>query len=207
MHVTDASHETVESLSSALHEASLENKRLQSLLESKGNELERVRVKRGELESEVAELQATLPAILLEKVEQLKVEVQSQTAKAKRFWRMKSEQMLENDELLEAKELKITSLQAQLAAIRTCGENEASSNVALTEITNIMASTPRSRQGEIDSCLSSPKLQENSLLSNGRKGKSPPVDLYTDQSDVLWANLSWLQRGITVLKKRSVAAG
>ena len=44
MHVTDASHETVESLHSALREARLENERLQSLLESKCNELESVRV-------------------------------------------------------------------------------------------------------------------------------------------------------------------
>ena len=36
--------------------------------------------------------------------------------KAKQFWRMGSEQMLESDELIEAKELEIESL--QLAAVQ-----------------------------------------------------------------------------------------
>ena len=50
---------------------------------------------------------------------------------------------------------------------------------------NIVASTPKSQQRNTDSCLSSPKLQENSLLSNSWKGKAPPVDLFTDYDEVL----------------------
>ena len=166
MHVTDTSHKTVELLRSALRDARLENERLQSLLESKCNELESIRVEQGELESEVDELQATLSAISLAEIERLKLEVQSQTAKAKRFWRMRCEQMLESDELIEAKELEIAYLQAQLAVIRTRGEKGASSNVTSTEFTNIVASTPKSRQRETNSCLASPKLMENGALSN-----------------------------------------
>ena len=54
IHVTDASHELVESLRSALHEACLENERLQSSIEGKCNELERVCIERDKFESEVA---------------------------------------------------------------------------------------------------------------------------------------------------------
>ena len=79
-------------------------------------------------------------------------------------------EMLESDELLEAKELEMANIWAQLAAIQTQGENGAVQNVAPTETMNIMASTPESQQRDIDSCLSSPKLQENSLLSNSWKG-------------------------------------
>ena len=43
----------------------------------------------------------------------------SQTEKAKRFWRLRCEQMLAHDELIEAKENEIVSLHAQLAASRT----------------------------------------------------------------------------------------
>jgi len=135
-------------------------------------------------------LQATLSAISLEEIERLKLELQSQTAKAKRFWRMRCEQMLESDELVEAKELEIASLRAQLAAIRTHEEKGALSNVTATEFTNIVVSTPKSRQRETDSCLAFPKLMENSALSSSRKGKAPPMDLFTDQSDVLWED--WL---------------
>jgi len=46
MYVTDASHKSVESLRSALREARLENKKLQSVLKGKCNELERVSVER-----------------------------------------------------------------------------------------------------------------------------------------------------------------
>ena len=86
---------------------------------------------------------------------------------------------------IEAKKLEILSLRAQLAAIRARGKNRASSNVAPTRIMNIVASTPKSQQRNTDSCLSSPKLQENSLLSNSWKGKAPPVDLFTDYDEVL----------------------
>ena len=60
---------------------------------SKCNELERAGVEKVELKSEVAELQTTLSA---KEVERLKVEVQSQTAKVKWFWRMRCEHMLQN---------------------------------------------------------------------------------------------------------------
>ena len=43
----------------------------------------------------------------------------SQTEKAKQFWRLRCEQMLAHDELIEAKEDEIVSLHAQIAASRT----------------------------------------------------------------------------------------
>ena len=49
----------------------------------------------------------------------LSVALSSQTEKAKRFWRLRCEQMLAHDELIEAKENEIVSLHAQLAASRT----------------------------------------------------------------------------------------
>ena len=49
--------------------------------------------------------------------QQLQATLQSQTEKAKGFWRMRCEPMLANDELMEAKEIEIASLHAQLAAM------------------------------------------------------------------------------------------
>jgi len=110
----------------------------------------------------------------------IKAEVHSQTAKAKRFWRIRCEQMLESDELIEAKELEIASLRAQLASVRACGD------APQRAVTHIVTSTPKSQPWN-DSCLFS---QDNSLLLVSRKGKAPPVDIFSDQSDVLWED--WL---------------
>ena len=52
-------------------------------------------------------------------LERLKVAVGIQTVKAKQFWRLRCEQMLDPNELIEAKENKIASLRAKLAASHT----------------------------------------------------------------------------------------
>ena len=73
----------------------------------------------------------------------MKAKVHSQIAKAKRFWRMRCEQMLENDDLVEAKELEIASLWAQLVTVRTHGGTTATASQS--EITYIVSSTLKSQ--------------------------------------------------------------
>jgi len=95
--------------------------------------------------------------------------------------------VIESDKLIEVKELEIASLRAPIS----CNSNLWGKRTFIKcGITNIVASTPKFQQRDTNSCLSSPKLQENSLLSNNRKGKAPPVDLFNDHGDMLWKD--WL---------------
>ena len=110
---------SIESLCNALHEARLENERLQSQLSTRNDELERVCDERDQLKTDKAELRSRLSEGSLEEIEQLREALSSQTEKAKRFWRLRCEQMLTHDELIEAKEDEIALLHAQLVASRT----------------------------------------------------------------------------------------
>ena len=96
--------------------------------------------------------------------------------------------MLENDNLVEAKELEIASLRAQLAAVRTHGGTTATASQS--EITYIVSSTPKSQQGNSGSCI--PRSWSTTVYCRlvGKERPPPPVDLFTDQSDVLWKD--WL---------------
>jgi len=138
-HATDASRESVESLRSTR----LENERSLLALQDKCHELESGYIERDKLKSEIADLEESLSAVSPEEVEQLRAEVRTQTAKAKRFWMMRCEQMLEKDELMEAKELEIASLRAQLAAARTYGDTAIIATAQEGETTHIAVSTPK----------------------------------------------------------------
>ena len=104
--------DSVELLRSALRKACLENERLKSQLSARNDELESVCNECDQLKTHQAELKSRLEEVSLEEIEQLKAALNSQTEKAKRFWRLRCEQMLAHDELIEAKEGEIISLRA-----------------------------------------------------------------------------------------------
>ena len=173
--------DSIESLRSVLREARLENERLQSKLSTRNDELERVCNERDQLKNDKAELKARSEGSL-EEIERLKAALSSQTEKAKRFWRLRCEQMLAHDKLIEAKEGEIASLHARLAALRTQNSRAADSHLtvetAQQDSVNEFA-VPTSRQ------------LDTSTVQPSRKGKAPPVDLFTgESSDVLWED--WL---------------
>ena len=66
-----------------------------------------------QLREENSELQARAS---LEEIERLTAALNSQTDNAKRFWRLRCEQIQTHDELMEEKESEIALLHAQLAA-------------------------------------------------------------------------------------------
>ena len=103
----------------------------------------------------------------------------SQTEKAKRFWRLRCEQMLAHDVLIEAKENEIVSLQAQLAASRTPKARSTDSRATVFET---------AWQDSVDEFTvpTSRQLATSTVQPSG-KGKAPLVDLFTgESSDVLW---------------------
>ena len=116
---TSSRNDGLEALRSALREARLENQRLQSQLSFRNEELERLCSERDQLNTDKAELTARLSEGSLVELERLRAAVRNQTEKAKRFWRMRCEQILEHDELIESKESEIALLRAQLAASRS----------------------------------------------------------------------------------------
>ena len=91
--------------------------------------------------------------------------------------------MLTYDELMEEKESEIASLRAQLSAARTPVEGPIDSRATVAETAQHDSlnelSIPTSRQ------------PDTSMVQSSRKGKAPPVDLFTgESSDVLWED--WL---------------
>ena len=92
---------------------------MQSQLSSRNDKLERMCSERDQLNTDKAELMARLSEGSPVELEQLKAAVGSQIEKAKQFWRVRCEQMLDPDELIEAKENEIASLSAKLAASHT----------------------------------------------------------------------------------------
>ena len=181
---TSSRSDSLETLRSALREARLENQRLQLQLSSRNDELERVCSERDQLNTDKAELTARLSEGSPVEFKRLKAAVRSQTEKAKRFWRLRCEQMLAHDELIEAKESEIASLRAQLAASRM---RDSQAAVEHHDAGNEVA------QGDnvIETAVVSSRQQDTSTSQPVRKGKAPPVDLFTDKgSDVLWED--WL---------------
>ena len=178
-HVHDESQDDdIESLRSALLEACLENERLQSQLSTHHDELVRVCNERDTLRSEVDELESRLN----DEVERLQAELSKQTEKTRRFWRLRCEQMLEYDESTQAKEIEIALLHAQLATARTVGNRRVDSAAYIETI-------QLEPINETSDTLTTRRL-ETSTAQFSQKGKSPPVDLFTGESDVLWED--WL---------------
>ena len=136
--------------------------------------------KRDQLNTNKAELTARLSEGSPVEFERLKAAVRSQTEKAKRFWRLRCDQMLAHDELIETKESEIASLCTQLVASQTqdsqaaAEHHDAGNKVALQ---NNATETAVVSSRQLDTSTSQPV----------RKGKAPPVDLFTGEgSDVLW---------------------
>ena len=112
----------LESLRSALCEAHLENTRLANELHDRDKSLE---VLHGELltaNNEIVQLSVAAPVV---EVEALRKNVKTQTAKAKRFWSQKCEQLLaheaaieDKDECITAKNTEIARLQSELQNLR-----------------------------------------------------------------------------------------
>lgn len=172
----ESSDDSIEMLRSALREARLENERVQSQLSTRNDELERVCNERDVLKSNKAELE-----VRLAEVERLTAALSKQTEKAKRFWRLRCEQMLTHDEAMQAKEIEIASLHAQLAAART----HEGRSMGLT------ASVETVHDGSSEPSATPSSRHDTSTLQLSRKGKAPPVDLFTgENSDVLWED--WL---------------
>ena len=92
-------------------------------------------------------------------VEALKKSLKQQTAKAKRFWTQKCEQLLAHEALIEEKDAEI----ATLKALRS-GKVFSASDVIVDPANTI-----------VDASI----LSEASTVSHGRRGKAPPVDAYT----------------------------
>ena len=160
-------------------EARLEKQRLQSQLSSRNDELERVSSECDQLNTNKAELTARLSEGSPVELERLRAAVRSQTEKAKRFWRLRCEQMLEHDELIESKESEIASLRAQLVASRLRPvavepvQHDAGNEVAQQDVVN-------------ETAVVSSRQLDTSTVQPAQKGKAPPVDLFTGEgSDVL----------------------
>ena len=177
---TSSCNDSLETLRIALREARLENQWLQSQLSSRNDELERVRSKRDQLNTNEVELTARLSEGSPVELERLKAAVRSQTEKAKRFWRLRCEQLLKHDELIELEESEIASLRAQLVA--SCSQptaveseqHDAGNEAAQQDVMN-------------ETAVASQRQLDTSTVQPARKGKPPPVDLFTDEgSDVLW---------------------
>ena len=90
--------------------------------------------------------------------------------------------MLEYDKAMQAKEIEIASLHAQLATARTAGNRrvDSAADIETTQLEPI---------NETSDTLTSRRL-ETSTAQFSQKGKAPPVDLFTGESDVLWED--WL---------------
>jgi len=113
--------------------------------------------------------------------------------------------MLEHDELIEAKELELASLRTQLAAARNHGEKASMSEpstpsgqsrvvhqpLTFTPITSGHQQADCSLITAPTNCEPASGSQDSTVsIPIGRKGKAPPVDLFTGENDVLWED--WL---------------
>ena len=103
----------------------------------------------------------------------------SQTEKAKRFWRLRCEQMLTHNELMETKESEIALLHAQLAAARTPVEG------SIDSCDTVVETAQHDSLNELP--IPTSRQPDTSIVQPSRKGKAPLVDLFTgESSNVLW---------------------
>ena len=134
----------IETLRGQLREARLEIEGLRGRVHERDETLAGLRA---ELETANAGLQDARA-----EAETLRREVKTQTAKAKRFWAQKCEQLLAQEAIVEEKDAEITRLQAQISSCSvqtlTEGDTPNEDNASLRDVP----------------------------LSQGRRGKAPPVD-------------------------------
>ena len=170
---TSSRNDSLETLRSALRE----DQRLQSQFSSRNDELGRVCSERDQLNTDKAELTLRLLEGSPVELERLRVAIRTQTEKAKRFWRLRCEQILEQDELIESKESEIASLRAQ-SCLRPVAvepvQHDAGNEVAQQDVVN-------------ETAVVSPRQLDTSTVQPAWKGKAPPVDLFTGEgTDVVW---------------------
>ena len=152
VHVT--SHDTnelpndTETLHKQLREARLEIEGLRTELSNRNAALD-------DLRSQLAAATHKLAAVdeLQAEVEALTKSLKQQTAKAKRFWSQKCEQLLAHEAIIEEKD-------AEIAALKEIRRSSAPDIVT----------DPNSDTTETS------VLSEASTISHGRRGKAPPVD-------------------------------
>ena len=163
MHQTiDASAHELESLRSALREARLDSQQLRDDLLARDDVLEQLRT---QFATANAELERVTVAAAETEIETLRKELKAQTAKAKKYWAQKCEQLLlheaaidEKDQTIAAKDTEITRLQAEIEAF---GERLPHSASMYTEHRD---TGPR------------PMPALDAMLPCSRRGKAPPVD-------------------------------
>ena len=134
----------IETLRGQLREACLEIEGLRGRVHERDETLAGLRA---EIETANAGLQDARA-----EAETLRREVKTQTAKAKRFWAQKCEQLLAQEAIVEEKDAEITRLQAQISShsVQTLTEGD----------------TPNEDSASL----------RDVPLSQGRRGKAPPVD-------------------------------
>ena len=153
---------STQSLRTALNEARLEIEGLRTSLTEREetlvglrNELELVRKELGSSNHATAALRT--------EVRMLKQDLKSQTAKAKRFWTQKCEQLLAHEAALEEKDAIIATLQDNLRGGMTQGHTSDKEEVTAAEMSTIQSTI--SSQSEVNT-------------TKERRGKAPPVDSY-----------------------------
>ena len=122
---------------------------------------------------------------LANEVATLKTAVEAEKLKAKRFWRLRCEQMLREEDLLQVKDAEIARLREQLS-VPTARSIDAASTPA--------ANWTRNQTNVIDDI-------DTSILQTlpSRRGKAPPVESFTgEESSVHWDDwLPTLERAAT----------
>ena len=157
----------LESLRSTLHEVHLEIEQLTGELLNRDEMIEKLHEELSTATTEVERL--TAAAVLATEVETLCKELKVQTAKAKRFWSQKCEQLLlhevaieEKEDCIAVKDTEIARLQAELESLRTR---------RLELATNMLGVQAESRDAGLHS-ISNTELS----LSHMCHGKAPPID-------------------------------
>ena len=107
-------------------------------------------------------------------VASLKAAIQAEKLKAKRFWRLRCEQMLREEDLLQAKDAEIAGLKEILGLSEASPESMAD--------TRVLGRSPTS-----SAIGSHERVATIHPTSSVRRGKAPPVEAFTgDEATVLW---------------------
>ena len=165
--ITDESRELGASERSALRDNS-ELERLRQILSEYESVNENLR---GELQTAtetISELQiaGANAERLTGEVASLKAALQAEKLKAKRFWRLRCEQMLREEDLLQAKDAEIAGLREILSLSETSPES--------TGDTRVLGTSPtRSAVGSHE------RVATIHPTSSVRRGKAPPVEAFT----------------------------
>ena len=179
-HVTQTSRDDE---SSALRVTEEECARLRALVNSKDDQIRSLQTDLTEAKTTIEQLRSVEFDSLTQEVERLKGELSKEASKAKRFWKLRCDQMLKCEEEMERKDTELALLKARLLTL----EGSRPSNVP----------RPKPQPTSMD------PVELGTPLGQAHRGKAPPVEPFTgERSDQLWEE--WLP---TLERRHSGMAG